>query len=346
VAADLAGDGPLGALVLDDQLRPVVPGAVGDLYLTGPAVDAGSADHTVACPFGTEERRMLHTGLLARWSSADALVIIGERRRSSTSVTTGTGDFDVLLPLRAGGNRPPLYCVHASGGLSWNYAPLLRSLPPNQPVYGVQARGLARTEPLPGSVEEMAADYVEQVRAVQPTGPYHLLGWSLGGRIAQAMATLLEAEGEQVGVLALLDAYPTDVGRLSRVRGDGPNREAEALDKQQEQQVELAAGIARQAGARSNLEEVMRNLRRVGPEHTARSNGCDILLFVATVDRPAHLPTADAIASWQPLTSGTIEPHEISTGHMEMLQPAALAQIGAIVAEKLRPRPDRERTQR
>jgi nonribosomal peptide synthetase CepC len=346
VAADLAEDGPLGALVLDDQLRPVVAGAVGDLYLTGPAVDAGSADRTVGCPFGTEERRMLHTGLLARWSSAAALVVIGERRRPSTSVTTGAGDFDVLLPLRAGGHRPPLYCVHASGGLSWNYAPLLRSLPPNQPVYGVQARGLARTEPLPGSVEEMAADYVEQIRTVQPTGPYHLLGWSLGGRIAQAMAALLEAEGEEVGLLALLDAYPTDVGRLSRVRGNGASQEADEFDKQQEQQVELAAGIARQAGARSNLEEVMRNLRRVGPEHTSQSNGCDILLFVATADRPTHLPTADAIASWQPVTSGTVEPHEIPTSHMEMLQPAALAQIGAIVAEKLRPRPDRERTQR
>jgi nonribosomal peptide synthetase CepC len=90
----------------------------------------------------------------------------------------------------------------------------------------------------------------------------------------------------------------------------------------------------------------MQNLHRVGPQHTAQSFGSDILLFVAAQNRPTHLPVADAIAAWQPLTSGTIEPHEIPTGHMEMLQPAALAQIGAIVAEKLRPRPDRERTQR
>jgi nonribosomal peptide synthetase CepC len=261
-------------------------------------------------------------------------------------VTTGTGDFEVLMPLRSGGNRPPLYCVHASGGLSWNYAPLLRSLPPNQPVYGVQARGLARAEPLPGNVEEMAADYVEQIRTVQPTGPYHLLGWSLGGRIAQAMATLLEAEGEQVGLLALLDAYPTDVGRLPRTRGSAADKEADDFDKQQDQQLELAAGVARHAGARTNLEEVMGNLRRIGPEHTSRSFGSDILLFVASQDRPSHLPVDVAIASWRPLTSGTVEPHEIPTGHMEMLQPAALAQIGAIVAEKLRPRPESERTPR
>ncbi|SMD25143.1 nonribosomal peptide synthetase CepC [Kibdelosporangium aridum] len=341
VAADLAKDGPLGALVLDEGLRPVVAGAVGDLYLTGSVVDTSPAEKTVACPFGTEGRRMVRTGLLARWNSAGALTVVGERRQSSTSVRTGTGDFEVLLPLRAGGNRPPLYCVHASGGLSWNYAPLLRSLPPNQPVYGVQARGLARTEPLAASVEEMAADYVEQIRAVQPTGPYHLLGWSLGGRIAQEMAAVLEAQGEKVGLLALLDAYPTDKGKFRRSGGDAADQEAKDFDKQQEQQVELAAGIAREAGTRTRLDEVMQHLARVGPMHTSRSFSSDILLFVATVNRPSHLPAADAIASWQPLTTGTVEPHEIATDHMQMLQPAALAQIGAIVAEKLRPRPEK-----
>ncbi|MEV7553679.1 amino acid adenylation domain-containing protein [Amycolatopsis sp. NPDC089917] len=347
VAAGLAEGGPLSALVLDGELRPVVAGAVGDLYLTGPVVDASPAEKTVVCPFGTEGRRMVRTDLLARWNSSDALAVVGERRLPGTSVTTGTGDFEVLLPLRTGGNRPPLFCVHASGGLSWNYAPLLRSLPQNQPVYGLQARGLARTEPLPENVEEMAADYVDQIRTVQPSGPYHLLGWSLGGRISQAMATLLEAQGEEVGLVALLDAYPTDVGRLPRAqRGTEADEEADAFDKQQDQQLALAAGVARDAGARTNLEEVMGHLRRIGPEHTARSFTSDILLFVATENRPSHLPTEVAIASWKPLTSGTVEPHEIPTGHMEMLQPAALAQIGAVVAEKLRPRPERERTQR
>jgi nonribosomal peptide synthetase CepC len=192
----------------------------------------------------------------------------------------------------------------------------------------------------------MAADYLGQIRTVQPAGPYHLLGWSLGGRIAQAMATLLEAEGAEVGLLALLDAYPTDVGRLPRGRGNRADQEADAVDKQQEQQVELAMGVAREAGARAQLEEVMDNLKRVGPRHTARNFSSDILLFVASRDRPAHLPVAEAIASWRPLTSGTIEPHEIPAGHMEMVQPAALAHIGAIVAEKLRRGPERERTQR
>nr|ADU56042.1 hypothetical protein CA37-19 [uncultured organism CA37] len=346
VVAELAEDGPLGALILDDLQRPVAPGAVGDLYVTGPAVDAGTADQpSVPCPFGTAGHRMLRTGLLARKSSSKALIVVGERRGSSASVKTG--DYEVLLPLRAGGDRPPLFCVHASGGLSWNYGPLLRHLPSNQPVYGVQARGLARTESLPGSVEEMAADYVEQIRTVQPSGPYHLLGWSLGGRIAQAMAALLEAEGEELGLLALLDAYPVYMGKnATGTVSEQAARDEQAVEKRKQQELELAGQMVQGVGARSRLEAVMRNLWKVGPAHTASPFASDILLFVALVDRPAHLPVSEAVASWKDFTSGTIEPHEIPTNHYEMVQPAALAQIGSIVAEKLRARPERPRTQR
>ncbi|MER7707476.1 amino acid adenylation domain-containing protein [Kitasatospora sp. NPDC097605] len=333
--AALALGGPLGALLLDDRLLPVAPGAVGELYVTGPAVDAGPDDRSRACPFGTGGRRMLRTGSLARWSAEGRLIPLGERRRSSAAAKAATGDFEVLLPLRPGGDRPPLFCVHASGGLSWNYGPLLRELPENQPVYGIQARGLARTEALPAGVEEMAADYIAQIRTVQPTGPYHLLGWSLGGRIAQTMAALLEAEGEQVGLLALLDAYPTYMGK--KARGDG--RVQEAVDKLKEQQMELAAGLVRGEGARARLAEVMRNLAEVGPRHDAPGFAGDVLLFVAARNRPPHMPVDWAIASWEPLTSGTVEPHEIAADHNEMMQPASLARIGAIVAEKLRPRP-------
>ncbi|MDR7276981.1 non-ribosomal peptide synthetase [Catenuloplanes atrovinosus] len=326
--ADLAG--PLGALLLDDRRRPVAPGAVGELYVTGPAVDAGEP-----CPFGPAGRRMVRTGLLARENSAGELHVVGERRGSGASVKTG--DYEVLLPLRATGDRPPLFCVHASGGLSWNYGPLLRHLPANQPVYGVQARGLARTEALPGSVEEMAADYVAQIRTVQPSGPYHLLGWSLGGRIAQAMTVLLEAAGERVGLLALLDAYPVYMGRNAKgTPTEEAARDEEALEKRKQQELELAGQLVQGGGARARLEAVMRNLWTVGPDHTAAPFSSDVLLFVATVDRPAHLPVAEAIASWQDLTGGAIEPHEIEVNHYEMVQPAALARIGAVVAEKLR----------
>ncbi|TXL89768.1 non-ribosomal peptide synthetase [Streptomyces sp. IB2014 016-6] len=117
----------------------------------------------------------------------------------------GTG---VLLPLREEGGRPPLFCVHPAAGIAWSYAGLSGPLGSDQPLYGLQARGLDGSQVLPGSVAEMAADYVAQLRTVQPAGPYHLLGWSFGGIVAHEMAVQLQRAGEEIGLLAVLDSIP------------------------------------------------------------------------------------------------------------------------------------------
>ncbi|MFF8288759.1 amino acid adenylation domain-containing protein [Streptomyces sp. NPDC016309] len=121
---------------------------------------------------------------------------------------TSDGDTGVLLPLRESGDEAPLFCVHAAAGFSWSYAGLTTPLGAGRPVYGLQARGLDGTEAMPTSLREMAADYLDHVRSVQPTGPYHLLGWSFGGVVAHEMAVQLEESGESVRTLAILDAYP------------------------------------------------------------------------------------------------------------------------------------------
>lgn len=72
----------------------------------------------------------------------------------------------------------------------------MKSLGTDYPIYGVQARGIAKNEELPKSLEEMAADYLKHVREVQPHGPYRLLGWSLGN-VVHAMAAQLQNEGKK-----------------------------------------------------------------------------------------------------------------------------------------------------
>ena len=67
--------------------------------------------------------------------------------------------LDALLPLRTSGDLPPLFCIHPGGGLSLSYAGLLRHLPPDRPVYGLQARGIVQPEMAPATLEDMAADY-------------------------------------------------------------------------------------------------------------------------------------------------------------------------------------------
>ena len=76
------------------------------------------------------------------------------------------------------------------------------------------------TQDTPGSIEEMADDYLAEIRKIQPHGPHHLLGWSFGGLVAHAVAVRLEAVWEEVALLALLDSHPLPKGfRASEIDG-------------------------------------------------------------------------------------------------------------------------------
>ncbi|MBH1494994.1 enterobactin synthase subunit F [Stenotrophomonas maltophilia] len=107
----------------------------------------------------------------------------------------------------------PLFVLHPAGGIAWNYRTLARALQPARPVYGLQSPALDPKQPLPSSIEAMANDYVQRVVTLQSKGPVHLLGWSVGGILAQAMAVRLHEIGREVGELVLLDAYPSECWR-------------------------------------------------------------------------------------------------------------------------------------
>ncbi|KQP36178.1 non-ribosomal peptide synthetase [Pseudorhodoferax sp. Leaf274] len=122
-----------------------------------------------------------------------------------------------LIRLAAGdAGQAPLFVVHPAGGIAWGYRLLARAvsrMAPSRSVWGLQSPALAPEHPLPGGIEALAQDYAARVAALQPLGPIHLAGWSVGGIIAQAMAVALQQMGRQVGLVALLDAYPADCWR-------------------------------------------------------------------------------------------------------------------------------------
>lgn len=117
------------------------------------------------------------------------------------------GTDSSLVPIRTGGEEPPLFFVHWAGGNVLIYRQLAHLLPDAHTIYGVQAVGLDGTIRPHTTVEQMAQQYIEDVRAVQPSGPYYLGGASLGGSIAFEMARQLRCMGEEVGLVALFDTY-------------------------------------------------------------------------------------------------------------------------------------------
>src|ERR1700751_4964790 len=82
-------------------------------------------------------------------------------------IERSAGDYNdplrVVLPLRRAGTQRPLFCIHPVIGVSVGFSSLLRHLDPELPVYGLQSRGLREGDRLPGSIEEIAADYLAQI---------------------------------------------------------------------------------------------------------------------------------------------------------------------------------------
>lgn len=127
---------------------------------------------------------------------------------------SGVASCSSLVPIQPSGSRPPFFCVHAVGGNVLEYNDLSTHLGADQPFYGLQSRGLTGG-PADTTIEDMARHYIDELRKVQPAGPYFLGGWSLGGIIAYEMACQLRAQGHEIGLLALLDSYPAGYQRLN-----------------------------------------------------------------------------------------------------------------------------------
>ncbi len=116
-----------------------------------------------------------------------------------------------LIPLQPRGGQRPLVLVHPAGGTVFCYAELARELGPDQPVYGLEAKGIAGGRPLDG-MDEIVDHALTALRSLDPTGPYRLGGWSFGGFVAYEMARRIVAGGGTVERLALLDSSAARLG--------------------------------------------------------------------------------------------------------------------------------------
>jgi len=114
------------------------------------------------------------------------------------------------VAIQPNGSRTPFFCVHGLGGTVYRYRDLVRHLGPDQPFYALQSRALDGAQWPHSQIEEMACDYILQIKSVQPRGPYLLGGWSFGGLVAFEMARQFEAQGEPVALVVALDTVLND----------------------------------------------------------------------------------------------------------------------------------------
>ncbi len=115
--------------------------------------------------------------------------------------------WDSLVPIKPRGNKTPLYIVHGAGLNVLLFNAVAMGLSPEQPVYGLQAKGLNGIDEPYSKIEDMAAHYISAIMRQNPDGPYALAGFSFGGIIAFEMARQFEALGKEVKMLAVFDTY-------------------------------------------------------------------------------------------------------------------------------------------
>jgi thioesterase domain-containing protein/aryl carrier-like protein len=221
-----------------------------------------------------------------------------------------------LVPLQTFGERPPLFMIHPAGGHVICYRGMAVLLAPDQPVYGLQPRGLEDgMEPI-DSLPEMAAYYVDAIRRFRPRGPYRLGGWSFGGVVAWEMARQLRAAGEEVDLLALLDTAPLTAETIAA----DPREAAEVMM----QTIGGFAGLM--AADRIRTDEVahlppremaLAMIRQVGDERLLPQSRADLLLSLTAV-RAANL-RAQATYDLQPYD-----------GHLTYFRTEASAESGML----------------
>ncbi|AFY36084.1 amino acid adenylation domain-containing protein [Calothrix sp. PCC 7507] len=131
-----------------------------------------------------------------------------EQLASILSQSHQSASWSSLVTIQPSSNaKRPLFLIHALGGNVIGYQTLVRYLGSEQPVYGLQAQGLDGKQAPHTRVEDMASHYIQEIRTVQPHGPYMLGGFSSGGTVAFEMARQLVAQGDRVALLAMFDTY-------------------------------------------------------------------------------------------------------------------------------------------
>ncbi|WP_303627721.1 non-ribosomal peptide synthetase, partial [Nocardia otitidiscaviarum] len=287
--------------------------------------------------------RQLRYGHLFSDASPAALAHALDSGADTMNISLG-----VLTPLRSTGTRPPLFCVHPGGGLAWVYGALVGHLEPDRPVHGLQDPYIVADEPRLESVGAYADRYVRELLKRFPDTTYHLLGWSLGGQIAHAMAARLQELGHPVGLLALVDAGittepvelpepgPREVAEtVGRILGGW--REALGLsdipdiDRVEDFYALVSDRISR-AGILTapQVERVLESFSQPLPYDPRHFTG-DALLFTS-----AREPNRDGFtATWRRYITGRIEEIPVDAWHTGMLSADKAAELGPILRARL-----------
>ncbi|TCQ05369.1 non-ribosomal peptide synthase protein (TIGR01720 family)/amino acid adenylation domain-containing protein [Rhizobium sp. PP-F2F-G36] len=242
--------------------------------------------------------------------------------------------FETVLRLRSGTGHP-LFCFHPASGFAWQYNGFARYLPADLPVIGLQSPRSDGVIATSASLDDACQRHLGTIRDLQPQGPYHLIGYSLGGTLAQGVAARLRAVGEEVAFLGLFDTYPPEGQDWS---GNTENEAGAEADREREQFVAATEDDAfdetLQAEKTAMFTDIVANyadaVKLLAHGKTPYFDG-KAVLFVATRTLP---PDWDVEGSWAGRLKG-LDIHEVDCAHEDILTPETLVGLGPLLAKLL-----------
>ena len=275
-------------------------------------------------------------------------------------------DASCLVGIRAQGSRPPLFFVPGAGGVVSYLYPLAQQLDPERPFFAFQAQGLEGNSAPHASIEAMAEHYVALLLEVQPRGPYFLAGHSFGAQVAFAMAQVLLAQGQTIGLLAIADAYaPGAVPGNEAIADDSAllldiaelltqlfdrrttfsRDDLAGLDDEQQlgslaRRFE-AAGLLPQGGGAEHLRRLLSVYKahlQMHVDHAPQNpRPIPMALFrasEATAGQAQNLTAGDDYG-WGRYSSGPVRVHDVPGDHLSMMTEPHVGKLAQVLGESM-----------
>ena len=233
-----------------------------------------------------------------------------------------SSSWSSLVAIQPEGSRPPFFCVHGVGGNVVGFRDLARHLSPDQPFYALQPQGLDGKRECLTSIPEMAERYLQEIRRVQPEGPYRIGGYSFGGLVAYEMAQLLESQGQEVALLALFDTYP---GKTESRGSQLKNLFSLPLKEQAGFVLRKGAFVMMTLQKRLELRMLPRALRNVRQACAKAAGAYDVQPYsgrvtLFRVKEKSAGSLNDPYAIWWRVAAAGVDLREISGDHLSLLK--------------------------
>lgn len=234
--------------------------------------------------------------------------------------------FETLLPLRES-HGPTLFCFHPASGFAWQFSVLSRYLSPQWSIMGIQSPRPDGPMQTAENLDSVCEHHLATLLSQQPHGPYYLLGYSLGGTLAQGIAARLHARGETVAFLGLLDTWPPETQNWQEKEANGLDP-AVLAEIEREREAFLAAQQGNASEALFNAIEgnYADAVRLLTTAHSVPFAG-HATLFVA---ERTLVPGVSPERSWSPWIS-SLDVYRHDCAHVDIISPTAFEAIGPVI---------------